>query len=81
MAEGVPRTLSLSDPLSATLMIAAFTNAGSSLSEDEPTSASGFEPDGGILGTGVDAGGGDFAGVDVVNGVELLPAGVRDSLL
>lgn len=79
MADGVPRTLSLSDPLSATLMIAALTNAGSSLSEDEPTSASGFAPDDAIRGTGVAADGGDFAGVDVANGVEFVPAGVRDS--
>lgn len=79
MADGVPRTLSLSDPLSATLIIAALTNAGSSLSEDEPTSASGFAPDDAILVTGVDAVVGDFAGVDVANGAEFVPAGVRDS--
>lgn len=81
MADGVPRTLSLSDPLSATRMIAALTKAGSSLSEDEPTSASGFTLDGGTVGTGVDADGGDFAGVEVDNGVEALPTGIRDSWL
>lgn len=62
-------------------MIAALTKAGSSLSDDEPTSASGFVRDGCTDGTGVDADGGDFAGVDVDNGVELFPAGIRGSWL
>lgn len=81
IADGVPRALSLSDPLSATRMIAALTKAGSSLSEDEPTSASGFVRVGGTVGAGVDADGGDLAGVDVDNGVELFPVGIRGSWL
>lgn len=79
MADDVPLTLSLSDPLSATRMIAALTSAGSSLSDEEPTSASGIALAGGIIETGVDADGGDFAGVDVDSGVELVPSGIRDS--
>lgn len=79
MADDVPRILSLSDPLSATRIIAALTSAGSSLSEDEPTSASGIALAGGIIETAVDVDGDDFAGVDVDSGVDLFSSGIRDS--
>lgn len=69
----------MSDPLSATRMIAALTRAGSSLSEDEPTSASWIALAGGIIETGADTDGDDLAGVDVDSGVDLFPSGIRDS--
>lgn len=55
--------LSPSEPLSATRIMAAFTSAGSSLSDDDPASASG-------IATGCDAATG-FAGVDMDNGAPL----------
>lgn len=70
IADGTPRQLSPSEPLSATRMIAAFTSAGSSLSDDDPASASGMatgcdEVREGPATACVDDG---FAGVDADNG-------------